>query len=95
MHVVIQAGSGCGCSSESVFTARYEVLGATGTFMLCDLGEVVFVVQCDTASWSVTATSSSVGGDSIRLANAVECPGVFLSGELRVGLCHFSFVVTL
>lgn len=95
LHIVIQAGAGCQCSTESVFTARYEVLGATGTFTLCDLGEVVFVVQCDTASWSVTATSASFGGDSVRLANAVACPGVFLTGELRVGLCHFSFVVTL
>ena len=95
MHVVIQPAAGCHCTGESVFTALYEGVGATGTFTLCDLGEVVFVVQCDTESWSVAATSANFGGDSLRLANAVACPGVFLIGEMRIGLCHFNFVVTL
>ena len=95
LHVVIQPGPGCRCGDQSEFAVLYNGVGATGTFTLCDLGEVVFVVQCDAGAWSVSATSAVWGGDSVRLANTATCPGVFLTHEMSIGGCHFIFVVTV
>lgn len=95
LHVSLQAGPGCHCADESNFTCLYDGQTATGSFVLCDLGEVTFRVECDEPHWTVTATSEVFGEDSVAVTNAATCPGLFLSEELGIGGCNFIFVVTV